>query len=102
MKCSRLLLLILCFRAAPLWSAPLDDLIGADGRTELLSGDIRTEGQQKDPTPVLIPRHGFTHDLVNAIMDDLSPGFLVESQYLYRKPAGATPGTWSEAERNAL
>jgi hypothetical protein len=50
----------------------------------------------------LIPRHRFTQELVDAIMGDLSPGFLVESRYLYKKPAGAAPGAWSEAERSAL
>ncbi|GHT97122.1 hypothetical protein FACS1894142_0900 [Spirochaetia bacterium] len=102
MKIFALLWLVPCFLAAPLWSASLDDLIGADGRTALLRGDIVTEVQQKAPQPVLIPRHGFTRDLIDAIMADLSPGFLVESRYLYRKPAGAAPGMWSDTERTAL
>jgi hypothetical protein len=77
----------------------LDELLGPDRAAVLLSTGTLTEVQLRDPRPALLPRHSYTQALINVSRETLDPGFLVESLFLYAKPAA---GIWTDAERTAL
>jgi hypothetical protein len=56
--------------------------------------------QLKNPQPTLLPRNELVAAALKTIREELDPGMIAESLYLYQKPSGRAP--WSEAERTAL
>lgn len=99
--------LMAAFYAAPGFAAvdisdALRELIGVDLTVELLEQGKITQVQQKNPALVLAPRHDATRTLTEDILRTLDASLLAENLFLYRKPAGASAGFWSDAERTAL
>jgi hypothetical protein len=84
------------------FSAAPEELIGPERAAELIRQKTLTGVQYKDPQPLMVPRNGFIRRLIEEAMEALDPSLFVESLSLYRKPAGAAAGAWSEAERTAL
>jgi hypothetical protein len=90
------------FIAFPAFPASLKDVLEPGIAAELESRGTITGVQSQNPLPVLIPRHAAAQSIIDNAMKDLEPGFLVEHLSLYKKPTGAVPGGWTEAERIAL
>jgi hypothetical protein len=84
------------------FSASLEELIGAGRMEELETSNPLTEVQHKNPRPLLLPRNSEVRRLIDDAMETLEPSLFVESLYRYKKPAGAAPGAWTEAERANL
>jgi hypothetical protein len=101
MKLYKIIPWLLLITVPPVFSVPLEDLLDAAGRTELLNGEIITRVQQRDPRPVLIPRHAYTRMLIDSLLVELDANLMVESLSLYKKNA-VSAGTWSAVERAAL
>ncbi|MDR3303675.1 MAG: hypothetical protein LBS86_04620 [Treponema sp.] len=87
---------------ATVFPVPLEDLLNARARSALSSRDSITTVQFSNSTPVFIPRNRYTQNLVENLMQELKPSFIVESLHLYHKPTGASFPLWSEAERTTL
>jgi hypothetical protein len=84
------------------FSVPLEELIGAGRIEELEAANPITEVQHQKSAPRLMPRNDSLRRLINDAMESLEPTLFVESLYRYKKPAGAAPGIWTEAERAKL
>jgi hypothetical protein len=96
-------LLFLAFLAAgEVFSLSLEEALGDERAAELISRGPLTEVQTRRSRPLLTPNHPFTQSLINSAVDEVNPSYIVENLYLYDKPAGAAPGAWTKAERNAL
>ncbi|MDR1575124.1 MAG: hypothetical protein LBS37_03885 [Treponema sp.] len=87
--------------AAPVFSASLEELVGAERAAALISGDRIVEVQLKNPGLRILPRHEELRRIITETMDSLSPSLLVETLYRYQKKQTAA-GAWSGAERTAL
>jgi hypothetical protein len=62
-----------------------------------------TEVQLKNPSPRLLPAHGELRRLLAETMNSLEPNLLVETMYLYKKPAAqGSAAAWSSAEQTGL
>jgi hypothetical protein len=106
-----LFLILSIFCASPLFSGPLEDLVGAQ-LANSLNESPASEVQLKNPSPVLLPNHGEIKRFVREMQLGLEPSILVETLFLYKKPSGAADrnvaatlsvaATWSEAERAGL
>jgi hypothetical protein len=83
-------------------AASLADLVGPERAAALITETSITEVQYRDSRPVLAPRHAFIRSLIDSAQAVLEPGIFVESLSRFAKPAGATIGAWTEAERNSL
>jgi len=94
--------LALFFLPVPVFSASLSVLVDPANEAVLLKGEHLNNVQQKNPSPVLIPKDVYVKNLVGGMIGGLAPGFFVETLYLYRKPQGASALQWSQAERTAL
>ena len=87
--------------AANVHSASLEELIEPAFTAALRSGEEKiAQVQQRNPAPVLLPRHNELRSYVTGAMSALEPNILVETLYLYKKGEGANG--WSEAERTGL
>ena len=84
------------------FSLSLEELIGEERGAELRDHGTITGVQLRNPEPRLLPRHGEVRRLVEDARSALEPGILVETLFLYEKPAGAALPVWSEAERTGL
>ncbi|MDR2186058.1 MAG: hypothetical protein LBO80_10420 [Treponema sp.] len=93
---------LLIFAGTPVFAASLEELIGSERADRLRRGETLTEIQQKNITPRLIPGDGSLQNRVDGMLRSLSPGFFVETLYLYRKPPEAAARAWNDAERTAL
>jgi hypothetical protein len=82
------------------FSTPLEELIGPDQIRVLLAGERPTETQFKDLAPHLIPNHEGLKQIISRVQGELGPSVMVETLYLYKKPAGA--GDWTLDEQAAL
>jgi hypothetical protein len=96
------LVIALFFLSVPVFSAPLSALVDPANETALMRGERLNKVQQKNPSPLLIPRDGYIKNLVEGMIRKLAPSFFVETLYLYRKPQEASAPQWSQAERTAL
>ncbi|MDR2433436.1 MAG: hypothetical protein LBD47_02560 [Treponema sp.] len=96
-----ILLCIMLVSAAPVFSASLEELAGAEQAAALISGDRIVEVQLKNPSLRILPRHEELRRVIAETMDSLSPSIMVETLYRYQKPRTAAGG-WSDAERAAL
>ncbi|MDR2078386.1 MAG: hypothetical protein LBP74_01530 [Treponema sp.] len=87
---------------AVLSAVSLEELAGPDRAALLLTRGSLSAVQQKDPRPSLVPLYPAVRSLIDAVIGELDPSVFVESLYLYKKPAFASPAGWSETERTAL
>ena len=85
----------------PCFAFSLEELLGGETAMELRAGKRPTAAEFKDPRPILAPNHRGLRELLESIRAGLEPGVMVETLYLYAKPAGAGPG-WNKTQRNAL
>jgi len=87
----RVLVFILFFQFAAvprLFPAPLEDLVSASHAEKLRSsGESITGTQLRNPAPVLLPLDNDLIRLVNGTIGLLRPNMMVETLYLYKKPA---------------
>jgi hypothetical protein len=79
----------------------LEDLLGPGRAAALISGERPAEIQFREPRFRLLPRHGAA-GIIEKARENLDPGIMVETLYLYKKPAAASRPLWSEAERLRL
>jgi hypothetical protein len=95
---------LILFNAALVFSTPLDELLDPSAFQALMASEQETitEVRFKTSTPVLLPRHSYTRELIAHTLQDLEPSFLVETLRVYHKPSGASFPAWSETERSAL
>jgi hypothetical protein len=95
---------LILLNAALVFSTPLDELLDPSAFNALMASEQETvtEVRFKTATPVLLPRHAYTRELVANALQDLDPSFLVETLCVYHKPSGASFPAWSEVERSAL
>jgi hypothetical protein len=91
MKRTLFLPLIACFAFSPVFSAPLEELVGPVYASQLkASSTTITETHLKQPFSLkLLPAHAQLQQFVSAIEKDLAPGLAVETLFLYKKPASA-------------
>jgi hypothetical protein len=94
------LVLLIISAAVPVFSTPLEELISADRIKVLMPGEKLTEIQFKDLSPHLSPNHGGLKQIISRIQSELDPSVIVETLYLYKKPAGL--GDWTQDEQAAL
>ena len=80
----------------------LEDLLGPVQAAALISGERPAEIQFREPRLRLLPRHGPAAGIIEKAREDLDPGIMVETLYLYKKPAAASRPLWNEAERLRL
>ena len=102
-----LLLITFVFAAVapPLFSASLEDLIGAETAAVLkTANESITEVQTKNLNPKLLPEHSGLKIFITENMKSLGPNILVETLSLYNKPFGqaGNGSRWTEAERIGL
>jgi hypothetical protein len=95
---------LILLNAALVFPTPLDELLDQAAFNTLMASEQEsvTEVRFKTSTPVLLPRHSYTQELIARTLQDLDPSFLVETLRVYHKPSGASLPVWSRAERNAL
>jgi len=84
------------------FSVPLEELTGTENADKLRSGSV-SETQLGKPalklTPALPELRQFTANSMSALV----PSIVVETLYLYKKPASAADtATWSDAQKTAL
>jgi hypothetical protein len=97
----KLFLVLLAISASvQAFSTPLEELISADKIRLLLTGERPTEIQFKDLSPHLMPNHTGLKQIISRIQGELGPSVMVETLYLYKKPAGF--GDWTPAEQADL
>jgi hypothetical protein len=78
----------------------LEDLTDPGNAARLRSGGASViETQLKNPVPKLLPRYEPLRQFVTGAAAELGPNVLVETLYLYKKPA---PGSWSDVQRAGL
>jgi hypothetical protein len=81
----------------------LEDLVGREQAGVLLSGEKPVLAQfDKQALPKLIPKNAFLSGFVDKARRDLDPGVMVESLYIYEKPASAKKDAWSPEEEAKL
>ncbi len=97
-----ILLFIAVFSGIGLYAEELESLVGADRAAILLQGDTITELQSKKPEPALIPDMPGVQNIIQTVRNSFSPNIMVESLYIYKKPAEANQGTWTTDERTAV
>ena len=91
----------ICIISANIFPASLEDLTDSVQAAQLRRGEGPiAEVQHKNPGLRLIPRHAELRSFVSDNMNALGPGILVETLYLYKKPAAGN--AWSAAERAGL
>jgi hypothetical protein len=102
-KASLILAVVIAFSGTGRVSgASLEDLLGSAPAAALAAGERPAEIQFKEPRFLLIPRHERIMQVIEAVRQELDPGIMVETLYLYKKPAGTGKSVWSEAERLSL
>ena len=70
------------------FSVPLENLISTAQAAQLRSsGELIIETQLRNPTPRLIPNNNELRQFITGIRNTLNPSMMVETLYLYRKPA---------------
>jgi hypothetical protein len=94
--------MMVLYGAGPVSGASLEDLLGSVRAAALISGEKPMEIQFDVPRFRLLPRHERVSQVIEDVHQELDPGIMVETLYLYRKPAGAERPAWSEAERIQL
>ncbi|MDR1567037.1 MAG: hypothetical protein LBS48_07130 [Treponema sp.] len=80
----------------------LEELLESAQVSALKTGERPAETQFRNPVPRLIPRHEGVGRIVENVRRELDPGIMVETLYLYSKPAGSGRPEWTSAEQLAL
>lgn len=95
--------IVVCtFAILPAGAASMEDLVGPSLAQKLnQEGFVRAMETDKS-APTLMPQTVWTRELFKTFTQDLDPNIIVETLYLYKKPATANPQGWTEAERSAL
>jgi hypothetical protein len=105
MKSIVIFILVFSLAVPCVFSVPLENLVSSSNAARLRSsGESIIETQLRNPTPVLLPQDNELRRIVGGIMSSLEPNILVETLYLYRKPAsvdGALDG-WTDAQRTGV
>jgi len=82
---------------------PLESLISADQAARLRNAEQGRiiETQLKNPTPALMPNNGSLRQNVTGLMSAINPNVLVETLYLYLKPAQSKTdsGIWDNGQK---
>lgn len=97
-----MILFFLAALSAGLYAENLENLLGSKNASALLKGDPVTEVQSRNPEPRLIPEVAGVKHIIDTVKKGFTPNMMVESLYIYKKPAGANKGTWTENELSAL
>jgi hypothetical protein len=102
MKCFFALIFIFSL-AVSAFPIPLENIITNDQIARILSSNRYqlVSAQLSNPNPSLMPNHGDIRKSVIGIMDTLKPNILVETLYLYAKPAKSKTdsATWDEKQK---
>jgi hypothetical protein len=80
----------------------LDELLDPVMIEKLKTGEKVLETQFRDPRSLLGPKHNAVRAAVESLRAELEPGIMVETLYLYTKPATADRAAWTQAEQNSL
>jgi hypothetical protein len=80
--------------------ASLGELLSSAQAAALVSGERPTEIQFSSPRFLLLPWHERVRQVIEDVHQELDPEIMVETLYLYKKPAGKE--TWNETERIGL
>jgi hypothetical protein len=94
-----LFVLVIFPGAGRLSAVSLEDILGPERAAALIAGERPAEIQFKNPRLLLLPRYGPAREIIEGERENLDPGIMVETLYLYKKPAAAEKSLWSEAER---
>lgn len=93
-------LIVLTVFIMPVFSASLEELIGAEQAAALRdASEPITAVQVKAPKLQLQPRHGELNAAVTEIFNKLEPGITVETLSLYKNPSAAG---WDNAKQTSL
>jgi hypothetical protein len=100
----RIFALIFIFSfAASAFPIPLENIITNDQIARILSADHYqlVSAQLTNPVPSIMPNHGDIRQSVMGIMNTLKPNILVETLYMYRKPAKSKTdaAVWDEKQK---
>jgi len=97
------LIIAVFFAVQPVFTAPLDDLVGTDYASQLRSTGSASLIQLKDPVPKLLPKHEALTQFVSGIITVLKPNLAVETLYLYEKSrSNSNLNGWTDVQRNEL
>ncbi|MDR0312895.1 MAG: hypothetical protein LBI14_04800 [Treponema sp.] len=80
----------------------LENLLDSAQIAALRSGNRPTEIQFRDFIPRLIPNHAELRNMVEATKRRLNINVMVETLFLFQKPAGADRNGWTQNEVSAL
>jgi hypothetical protein len=80
----------------------LENLIGKEKAAALLAGEKLILSQFNEAQPRLIPQRGSIITFVDTIRRDLEPSVMVETLFVYEKPANAKKEVWSAEEETRL
>jgi hypothetical protein len=87
------------------FSVPLESLVSGSYAAQLRSsGDFITEAQHRNPAPVLLPMNNDLRQTFTSIKNDVNPNMMIETLYLYRKPANShtDSGSWNNTQKTRL
>jgi hypothetical protein len=80
-------------------SVSLDGLVSQESVAALRRGENLTRFQAKNFSAALLPRDQYLQNMINRIIEELSPSFLVETLAVYRKPSAEA---WTAEERAGI
>jgi hypothetical protein len=80
----------------------IDDLIGREKTAALLAGEKLVLSQFSEVQPQFIPQYKPLMAHVDAIRRELEPSVMVETLFVYEKPATANKEAWSDEEAAGL
>jgi len=91
--------------AAGAFALPLENLLSANQITQLNSRDKPViETQLSNPSPRIIPQNAELNQLVNSVISSIKPNMMIESLFLYKKPADyhTSDFVWDNDQRLAV
>ena len=94
------LLLISCMILHGIYAIPLDELVNTENARILRSGESVAGTQLRNPQLSLLPQHSELRQYITGVKNELDPGIVVETLYLYKKSADAS--VWSNSQINNL
>ena len=103
-----LIVFILFFAALQGYSVPLENLISEAHARQLRAapegGELIIQTHFKNTAPALIPKNSELLQIVNNARNELNPNMLVESLYLYKKPASyhTSSGSWNNGQKTGV
>jgi hypothetical protein len=97
-----LAVLLLALAAAPSFAGPPGGLVGEEAWEELLRGGVLSEARFGRAEPAMAPDYAPLRSILERSGAAVRPGVLVESLYLYKKPATFGAAAWTMAEKTAV